>query len=226
MPTSCSVHGRHHPLVEGKNAENRVARIVRALHRLEGKQVSVRVRNGVSVPPVLLGLTHIQSISGLAVCVPFVSMAISNPTLWTASIRGWSNCRRGSPPVHTTNGLEYPRYAARFSRLRRPRSPQYRNVLPRFHQFQQSPYHRTGTPPCSDLLHVLTKGCNPRTGKKRQVFPFEHPRLATCRRSLLLHSSCWYLGETISGWIDDASFQKSLSAKLARVARSTCFSNS
>ena len=110
MPTSCSVHGRHHPLVEGKNAENRVARIVRALHRLEGKQVSVRVRNGVSVPPVLLGLTHIQSISGLAVCVPFVSMAISNSTLWTASIKGWSNCRRGSPPVHTTNGLEYPRY--------------------------------------------------------------------------------------------------------------------
>jgi hypothetical protein len=97
-----------HPLVEERNAENRGTRIIRVLHGL--KQVSVRVQNGVSVPLVLWGLRHVQSISGLAVCVPFVSMAISNPPLWRASIRGWSNCRRGSPPVQTTNGLEYPRY--------------------------------------------------------------------------------------------------------------------
>jgi hypothetical protein len=115
--------------------------------------------------------------------------------------------------------------AATLSRLRRPRSPQYRNVHPRFRLFQQSPYRRTSTPLCPDLLHALTKGCNLRTCKKRQDAPFEHPRLATCRRSLLLHSSCWYLGKTISGWIDDPNFQKSFPSKLARIAQSTCFSN-
>src|SRR5207237_535685 len=49
-----------------------------------------------------LGLTHTQSTPGGGGRVPFVSIAISNPALCKAAVRGSSSCSRGSPPVHTT----------------------------------------------------------------------------------------------------------------------------
>jgi hypothetical protein len=96
----------------------RIFRARRSVHRLKKempeRQPLAALRIFISSPlrctslAPALGLTQIQSSSGGASIVPFVSTAISNPRAWRASMSGPSNCSSGSPPVHTTNFLPWP----------------------------------------------------------------------------------------------------------------------